>query len=47
MLFLIEIDEVQLVTERIDLSPFQSGLYMIKVEAEGFEPVTNKLTKID
>ena len=43
----IEIDEVQLATERIDLSPYQRGMYMIKVEAEGFNSVTNKLTKID
>lgn len=41
---LVEIDEVQVPTQRLKMDQYQNGLYLIQVQAEGFETVTKKLT---
>lgn len=40
----VEIDEVQVPTQLLQLDQYQNGLYLIQIEAEGFEMVTKKLT---
>lgn len=41
---MLEIDEVQIPTQRLEMNQYQNGLYLIQIQAEGFEMVTKKLT---
>ena len=43
LLEVIEIDEIQVPTQRLDLSQYNDGLYLINIQVEGYEEVTKKL----
>lgn len=39
----LEMDEIQVPTQRLDLNAYQDGLYLINVKVEGYSEVTKKL----
>jgi regulation of enolase protein 1 (concanavalin A-like superfamily) len=43
LLRFVEIDEVQTVVEQLDLSAFQSGMYLVKVKSDGLPDVTRRV----
>ena len=40
---LLEVDEIQIPTQRLDLSGYQNGLYFIKIQIPNQPEVTRKL----
>ncbi|MBX2929629.1 MAG: DUF3616 domain-containing protein [Saprospiraceae bacterium] len=43
LLRLVEIEEVQTVTEQLDLSALQSGMYLVKVKSDGLPDATQRV----
>ena len=43
LLEMIQIDEIQVPTQRLDLSPYQNGIYLINIQVEGYPEETKKL----
>ena len=43
LLRLVEIEEVQTGIEQLDLSAFQSGMYLVKVKSDGLPDATRRV----